>query len=175
MRRFFGAVAILYFPLLFLLAFFPKPTEGASAYWLNLLFFFLYSFPFYCVFLEAGETIVSKCAHRTNAERVIHAVRLLLSVGILLTLIDLPGYLYLALALAVAWAALRILGAVLFRGKCRRDEIPITKGFLISVLAVFLAVCGILIILRISLDRKNRPEPLSEAEVSAIGSIREES
>ena len=171
---FFKAIAVAYVPTLFILSFFPQTTDGGTSYALNLLFFFLYSFPFYCVFLEIGATIGSIMDERakTVAEKVIHTIRLVLSVGILLTLINLSDYLYLALTMAVAWIAFKILGAILFRRSRQKDEIIQTKQFWISVVAVILVVCGGLLILRFAIDSQNKPDPLVGGGKSEItGSI----
>ena len=171
---FFKVIAVAYVPTLFILSFFPQSTDGGTSYALNLLFFFLYSFPFYCVFLEIGATIGSIMDERakTVAEKVIHTIRLVLSVGILLTLINLSDYLYLALTMTVAWIVFRILGAILFRSSRQKDEIIQTKQFWISVVAVILVVCGGLLILRFAIDSQNKPDPLVGGGKSKItGSI----
>ena len=171
---FFKVIAVAYVPMLCILSFFPQSTDGRTSYALNLLFFFLYSFPFYCAFLEIGATIGSITDERakTVAEKVIHTIRLVLSVGILLTLISLSDYLYLALAMAVGWTAFRILEAILFRSSHQKDELIQTKQFWISVVAVILVVCGSLLILRVAIDSQNKPDPLVGGGKSEItGSI----
>ena len=174
LSNFFKVIAVAYVPTLFILSFFPQSTDGGTSYALNLLFFFLYSFPFYCVFLEIVATIGSIMDERakTVAEKVIHTIRLVLSVGILLTLINLSDYLYLALTMSVAWIAFRILGAILFRSSRQKDEIIQTKQFWILVVAVILVVCGGLLILRFAIDSQNKPDPLVGGGKSEItGSI----
>lgn len=171
---FFKVIAVAYVPTLFILSFFPKTTDGIATYALNLLFFFLYSFPFYCVFLELGATVGLIMDKRSKmlAEKLIHTMRLVLSVGILLTLIDLSEHLYLALALAIAWIAFRVLGSILFRRSRQTDGIIQTKQFWILVTAVVLIVCGALLILRFAIDSPNKPDPLVSIESSEIsGSI----
>lgn len=167
---FFSVIAIVYIPSLFVLAFFPRSTEGGASYALNLLFFFLYSFPFYCVFLEVGATCRQIGEHKTGttAEKGLHAIRLILSVGIGITLANLSEYLYWALAMAVAWVFFRVLGVVLFRQNRKPDELFQTKKVWISVIVTFLVVCVALLIFRLSLDSKNRLDP----EINAISHIK---
>jgi len=172
--NFIKVLAVAYVPTLFILSFFPRSTDGGTSYALNLLFFFLYSFPFYCAFLEIGSTIGSIMDERakTIAEKVIHTIRLVLSGGILFTLINLSDCLYLALAMSAAWIAFRILGAILFRSSRQKDEIIQTKQFWISVASVILVVSGVSLILYFAIDSQNKPDPLVGGGKSEItGSI----
>ena len=166
LSNFIKVIAVAYVPTLFILSFFPQSTEGGTSYALNLLFFFLYSFPFYCVLLEVGITIgsIKDKRTKTGAEKVICITSWDLSVGILLTLINFSKYLYLALLMAAFWVAFRILGAILFRNNQQKDDIIKTKRFWISVIAIILLVCGVLLILRFAIDSQNKPYPLSSDE-----------
>ena len=108
-RCFFRALAILYFPTLLVASLFPKTNDAGLQFGFNLLFFFLYSFPFWCVLVEITLTKRS----RTRASKRIRALRLLVCAGILCTLIQLKEYLRFALILAAAWLVLRLLGALI--------------------------------------------------------------
>lgn len=165
---FFTIISVVYVPALFVLALIPRSSVGAASYALNLLFFFMYSFPFYCVTLEVGATIKSvsdsALGHRktTAAEKVMHALRWVLSAGILATLIDITAYIYPALVMAAVWVVLAVICAVVFRESRPRDGVVRTKKFWILAAAVFLALCCALFILRAALDSKNRPDTLTE-------------
>ena len=110
-------IAVIYVPMLLLLAFIPQATDGGTSYALNLLFFFLYSFPFYCVYLEIGATVRDACERRATPHlgRALHAIRLALSIGMLLTLIDIKEGLKFALVMAVVWCLLMVLDLAVFR------------------------------------------------------------
>ena len=138
----FKFLAIAYFPTLFILAFIPKATEGVNIYWESLLLFFLYSVPFYFVFLEIETTIDSVFGKKakTSGQKVLHVLRLALSVGILLTLIDTFRYIHLALYMAIAWLVLVIVGAIISRMNLPKMEKGTVKRFWIwtvVVVAVF--------------------------------------
>lgn len=180
MKRFFAyfftIISVVYVPSLFVLALIPRSSEGVALYALNLLFFFMYSFPFYCVTLEVGATInlVSDSAlgHNrkiTAAEKVMHVLRWTLSAGILVTLIDISAYIYPALVMAAVWVVLAVICAVVFRESRPRDGAVRTKKFWIVAAAVFLALCCALFILRAALDGKNRPD--TSAEVMMVGEV----
>ena len=170
MKRFFKILVVAYFPSLLVLSFFPKTSDSGTLYALNLLFFFLYSFPFYCVFLEICETVISYSEKRekNRSQRILHAIRMALSVGILLTLIDVSNHLYLAITMATAWLGFRILEAILFREDRQSDKDTLDWRFWISVLAVVLVVGCALLTLRWAMDRKNSPDPLEGGGTSEI-------
>ena len=105
-KSIFRSIAILYFPVLLLASLLPKTNDAGLQFGINLLFFFLYSFPFWCVFVEIMLT------GRPRARRI-RALRLLLCLGILCTLINLKEYLRFALIFSGVWIMLRLIGAVL--------------------------------------------------------------
>ena len=104
-RSVWRTLAIAYFPALLLISLFVQTNDAGLLYGMNLLFFFLYSFPFYCVFLEIALTRRPK----TRAQRRLRLARLALCVGILLTLVDLQAHLRFALIVTVGWAVLMAL------------------------------------------------------------------
>ena len=167
---FFRAVEIAYVPSLLILSFIPKNTDSLVPlnYGMNLLFFLVYSFPFYCVFCEIGFalSVALNKRKRTVAEKIIHAIRVILSVGILLTLIDLSDLLYLALALAVALLIFRIIYAVAFRTGGTQKDLVKSKGFWCVVIAVTLAVSGLFLLLRIYIDNQNKLDPLQPIDIT---------
>ena len=113
----YRTIALAYAPTIFLLSFIPRSTDGGTSYTLNFLLFFLYSFPFYCALLEVCATLCYIYGERadTHLEKAIRTIRLLLSVGIFLTLIDISEGLKFALVMAVVWCVLAAFGFVMHR------------------------------------------------------------
>lgn len=175
MKYIFNAIAVAYIPFLMILSFFPKATDGfiSTPYGLNLLFFFLYSFPFYCVFLEIGFTVerAYDSNERTIADRIIHSIRIVLAAGILITLINLDEWLYLSLALAVALIAFWIVSAIMFRKNRKTDELFKKKSFWICVVAVLVIVCGGMAIIQGVIDSKNQVDLVGGGLSEITGSI----
>lgn len=170
---FFKIIAVAYVPTLFILSFFPKSTDGGTSYALNLMFFFLYSFPFYCVFLEIGFTVerAYNSTEKTITEKIIHTIRIVLAAGILITLINLDEWLYLSLALAVSLIAFWIVSAIMFR-KCRKtDELFKKKSFWICVVAVLVVVFGVTAIIQGVIDSKNKVDLVGGGLSKITGSI----
>ena len=163
----FRVIAIAYFPMLFIASFIPKATDGGTSYALNLLFFFLYSFPFYCVFLEIGSTVdsIPTFGQKTVAERVIHIIRLILSAVILLTLINIWDLLYIALTASLALLVFKALTLIIFRPARANDEIIKTPRFWITVVAVIIAISCAFLIIQVVIDSKNRPDPLEPIQI----------
>ena len=129
MKRFFTCafriLALAYVTILLFASLFPKATDGGTSYLFNLVMFSLYSFPFYCVFLEMGMTMryVFGSVAKSVERRVVHTLRLILSCGILLTLLNISDYFGFALIMALAWCAFAVLELVAFRrGGTRMDE-----------------------------------------------------
>ncbi len=167
----FRVIAIAYFPMLFIASFIPKATDGGTSYVLNLLFFFLYSFPFYCVFLEIGSSVedIPTFGQKTVAEKVIHIIRLILSAVILLTLIDIYEMLYVAITASVALLIFKALTLILFRPERANGEIIKTPRFWITVIAAIIAVSCAFLIIQGVIDSKNRPDPLEPVQICTQG------
>ncbi len=159
---------LAYVPCLLILAIFPQANDvsGMSVYAMNLLFFFLYSFPLFCAFLEFCHAAVGFIDKNERAvfERILDTARVVLAVGILITFIDIRELLYISLVLSAILMALWLLSFVMTRKERKNADRMSVRAVCICAVSVIVAVIGVFYLVWEIIDSRNRPDPLEDGE-----------
>lgn len=147
-RYLFYALAMLYIPCLFLLPLFNDGSGGGFlpiTYEFVLAFLFLYTFPTYLAIVELGLSVCRAfdARKRPVGEKIFNTIGILLSCGILWTLIDLETYLVPSLILGGLLILNWLVTAIVYKKKPTLVTILKQKIFWVclgSIVAVILAV-----------------------------------
>lgn len=140
----FIALAIIYVPMLFVMALFAGGDAGfiATPYLFDLMVLFLYTYPCYLAFIELGLSVFRAFDKRKRSvgEKVFSTIGVVLSCGILITLTNLDDLLFVSLSLAVALSLNWLISAIVYKKKPNVKGTLTDKTFWICVVILFVVV-----------------------------------
>ena len=140
----FIALAIIYVPMLFVMALFAGGDAGfiATPYLFDLMVLFLYTYPCYLALIELGLSVFRAFDKRKRSvgEKVFNTIGVVLSCGILITLTNLDDLLFVSLSLAVALSLNWLISAIIYKKKPNVKGTLTDKTFWICVVILFVVV-----------------------------------
>ncbi len=140
----FIALAIIYIPTVFLLAWFAGGDLGfiTTPYLFDLLVIFLYTFPCYLALIEFGLAVCRAIdkPQSTVGKKIFHAISMIFACGILLTTANLEEFLFASIALAILLTLTWLISAIVYKKKTNLKTVFLDKTFWICAVILLLAV-----------------------------------
>ena len=140
----FFALAIIYIPAVFLLAWLAGGDLGfiTTPYFFDLLVVFLYTFPCYLALIEIGLAACRAFERLqcTVGEKIFHILGMIFACGILITATNLEKLLLVSIALAILLALTWIISAAVYKKKPNLKTVFRDKTFWLCAVILLLAL-----------------------------------